>query len=502
MNEAILFRNVLLIEDDPSHAMLIKRALRSTAADISHVASLEEAYTQIRQGAFDLIITDLNLPDSSGIDHIQTLKEKTQGLPLIVLTSSSDLHIAIEAMKKGAEEFIVKNFDRNFEEVLFLSISRLYAGRLLVTEKLRIQSETQILRVAIENSADAMAIAANDGKILYANRAFLSFVSKYGGNSKNLLTILSPRVNDSESLSAGFKKNLTDLNFGGVWHSELTLVDDKDSAFDISLSLVAADQTVKDSKKFVIWIKDISEQKRREKFQREILSTTTHDLKGPLGAILLSCELLLNMLDNSEKLGQLVLRIDSSARNAINLIDEFLSARRIQEGTFVLKPAEYDILSLSKDIVAEYSNMALARGIELLFLPESDVLRASVDKLAYARIIGNLLSNALKFTAKGGRVEVSCSDGVKVFRVSIKDNGSGMEPSEVKSIFERFTRLEKHNDVVGSGIGLFIVKSLVAAHGGKIEVTSAPSIGTSFDIFLPKSPPINERGELIALDFK
>jgi signal transduction histidine kinase/FixJ family two-component response regulator len=501
MDEQGLFQNVLLVEDDASHAVLIKRALRNAVGSVQHYSRLEEAYANMTSAPYDLIITDLNLPDSLGVKHVAELKTRSGGLPLLVLTSSNDLQVAIEAMKRGADEFIVKNFDNNFPEVMYLSLSRLFTSRTLEAEKIRIQKEIEVLRLAIENSSDAMAVGDFDGKVIYSNRAFLSFVNTCGGKSSDLKEIFSSKVNKCEGVSSSMLKNLGELSPGGVWQSEVTLADNKELSFEINLSVIGDEKAKRESWKNVFWVKDISEEKRREKFQREILSTTTHDLKGPLGAILLSCELLENMLPKEEKPAQLVLRIDSSARGAVNLIDEFLSARRIQEGTFILKPVSHDIVSLIQDVLGENKNIALARGLNLQFNPPAGGVEAKVDKLALTRVLGNLLSNAFKFTPKGGDVIVGCQNAGDYYHVSVSDTGSGMEPSEVKKIFERFSRLDKHREISGTGIGLFIVKSLVAAHGGEIQVTSNIGKGSNFDISLPKNPPVNERGELISLDF-
>jgi signal transduction histidine kinase len=76
-----------------------------------------------------------------------------------------------------------------------------------------------------------------------------------------------------------------------------------------------------------------------------------------------------------------------------------------------------------------------------------------------------------------------------------------MEPAEVQRVFERFSRLDRHRDVAGSGLGLFVVKSVVSAHGGDIEVTSKVGEGTTIGVTFPANPPVNDRGEIISLDF-
>lgn len=504
MATTTLFDKVLLLEDDESHAFLIRRALKDLVNDVQHCFSFQDAIEQVRIAKYDLIVTDLQIPDVTGLQHVASLHQAGRGTPILVLTSSTNLRDAVEAMQKGAKDFIVKNFDQHFSEVLHLSLSRVFAQIQLEAEKKRYQRETELLKVSIENSNDVMAVIDHEASIIYHNKAFKTFASNtLRSNSHELPGIITSIL--SEEVALALKKTMETLLVGGAWHREFTLDGNSQSAFEMSLSRLDAgsdgDHTANNESFFVIWIRDISEQKRREKFQREILSTTTHDLKGPLGAILISCDLLSSLIKDNQRASEIVLRMDSSARGAVNLIDEFLSARRLQEGTFILKPNQYDIDQLCQEVLEDYRTIAASRKIELSFEPSSSEASAKVDRLALTRILGNLLSNALKFTPKGGQVWLRCQKAGAEIRLIVEDTGSGLEASEINRIFERFSRLDKHREISGSGIGLFVVKCLVAAHGGKIEVTSTAGKGTSFVITLPIEPPVNERGDLIALDF-
>ncbi|MCB0317677.1 MAG: HAMP domain-containing histidine kinase, partial [Bdellovibrionales bacterium] len=182
-------------------------------------------------------------------------------------------------------------------------------------------------------------------------------------------------------------------------------------------------------------------------------------------------------------------------------IDEFLSARSIQEGTFILKPTEIEIMPIVEETVKEFEAMASTRKINLQLGEIDKQVKGKVDELGLKRVLTNLISNALKFTPKGGGVFVSAKSKAGNLHIEVRDTGEGMEPSEVNKIFERFSRLEKHGAIAGSGIGLFVVKNIVNAHGGSIQVTSKVGEGTTFGISFPSDPPINERGELISLDF-
>ena len=404
-------------------------------------------------------------------------------------------------MKLGARDYIVKDFDANFREVIGLSLTRVHAALLLESERRKLLHDMQILRVAIESSNDGLAAVSSRYGVLYQNRSFASFVRLCGGSPDSIQTLFSAKVNRWESLRDSLLLNMRSLAPGAFWHTEVTLVENKDVAFDLSLSAAGAGNGNDAEGEYVLWVRDISEQKRREKFQREILSTTTHDLKGPLGAIIISSELLIDMLKGQDRSAELALRVGSSARSAVNLIDEFLSARRIQEGTFVLKPQLVDLGLTVTEVIGDYETIAVSRGISLEYQAPLGVLEWRVDRLGFSRVLGNLLGNALKFTPRGGTVRVELGCVADELHLRVKDSGCGMEPSEVQKIFERFSRLEKHSGTAGTGLGLFVVKSIINAHGGKIEVTSQLDAGTTFDVVLPQKPPVNERGELISLDF-
>ncbi|MEZ4754502.1 MAG: ATP-binding protein [Bdellovibrionota bacterium] len=506
MNESAnnkLFERILLVEDDPSHALIIKRALEDHTKEILHTETVAEGVSKLADFSPDLIITDLRLPDTTELKHVEKFVNLAGLTPVIVLTSSTLLHEAVEAMRVGAKDFIVKEFGSEFKETLNLSLLRVFSATRLEADKARLEKDMHVLRVAIENSNDGLAVVDCSGIISYYNSAFASFVSKSGGQVSALKSILGAIVKDHEELSLNLGDRFENLPINSVWHTEVTFSGDKDSAYDLSLSIFEPDSiTGLDPERYaVVWVRDVSENKRREKFQREILSTTSHDLKGPLGAISLSAELVSEMTEPGSKANELVKRIISSAQGAINLIDEFLSARRIQEGTFILHPKKIDLVPMIEETIGEFEAISSTREIGLRMQTENSSVSAVVDELGLKRVLTNLISNAIKFTPKGGKIIVSARPEKEGTYLEVRDTGEGMEPSEVNKIFERFSRLEKHGAIAGSGIGLFVVKSIVNAHGGNIQVTSKVGEGTAFGIRFPSSPPVNDRGELISLDF-
>lgn len=501
MSDAALFGSVVLLEDDEGHAHLIQRALRGLVGEVRHASSLSKALELIAVSPAEVIITDLHVPDHSGPTIVRELRAKSDA-PIIVLTSSSSLNDAVAAMQAGARDYIVKDFEANFRDVVGLSLSRVFAALSLEAEKARLQREMQALMAAVEMSRDGLAVVDTHGHVTYANAAFCAFAERCGGKPTELLQAITPKIVKHENLLQDVRSFLSQVESGSTWSTELGFVDDKQQAFDLSLTVVREERNEAGAlvaRTCVAWIRDVSERKRREKFQREVLSTTTHDLKGPLGAICLCVEMLEEAVKGQDKASQLVLRIGSSARGALNLIDEFLSARRIQEGAMVLKPVELDVQELVEGVVADFHAMAASRQIELTFQNLGTQRLARVDKLGLGRVVGNLVSNAIKYTPKSGRATVRMEIGYGELRIWVEDSGSGMEPAQVQSLFERYTRLKQHQGIEGTGLGLFVVKSIVTACGGRIEVRSKVGEGSCFSVILPLEPPVNERGEIVSL---
>lgn len=528
-NSETYFDNVLLIEDDASHAHLAVRALLKFCSAVDTVGTFAQAKIKLEAKRYSLIVTDLNLPDCSGTALVEYVRANTE-LPVIVLTASTALSDAVAAMKLGAQDFLVKDFHPDFTNVLGLALKRLRSQIDSESERARLNREMGLLRSAIESSNDGLAVVSRSGEIQYANQSFLTFKEGCGITGANILSSepgVSPLLQQSSVQQNGIQQTsvqqtmqavaskLTSLALGASWQTEMVVHTDRDHAYTISVVGVGGSQVplTEDTSfsadnvalgaqpKFVLWVRDVTDQRHREKFQKEILSTTTHDLKGPLGAIMISSEMLAEMLKGQGKPHELALRIGSSAHGAANLIDEFLSARRIQEGNFILRPSENDVAELIKEDLDGFATVASARGIKLATEVASDVGKIKIDRMGFLRVLSNLMSNALKFTPRGGAVNVGACRVDGNLRVDVRDSGSGMEPSELKRIFERFGRLDRHRELAGTGLGLFVVKCIVSAHGGKIEVTSKVGEGTTFSVIFPADPPVNERGELISLDF-
>lgn len=217
--------------------------------------------------------------------------------------------------------------------------------------------------------------------------------------------------------------------------------------------------------------------------RRGLLADVTHELRTPLTVIQGNLEAMLDGVYPADE-AQLKLLMDET--NILSrLVEDLRTLALAESGALLLKKEATDLAMLIRETISAFQAQALALGVSLDFQgPES--LTLSIDSERIRQVLSNLLANALRYTPRGGwvsvRSEIARADGENVCIVTVSDSGAGVAPDDLPHIFERF---HKSSDSGGMGLGLSIAKSLVEAHGGKIEAHSQPSQGTTIRFFLP-----------------
>jgi chemotaxis family two-component system sensor kinase Cph1 len=230
-------------------------------------------------------------------------------------------------------------------------------------------------------------------------------------------------------------------------------------------------------------------EQRAVRVRDDILAVVSHDLRNPLGVIGLQTEMLSTLLesDGNEPARLAVERIARSTARITSLVDGLLDLGRIEAGTFSISRRHVASRDIVSEAVEHASPLAEAKHITLVTEMES-APTLEVDPARVSQVLANLLGNAIKFTPEGGKVEIHAERRDGELSVAVVDSGPGIAPEHVSHLFDRYWKADK----AGTGLGLYIARGIVEAHGGRISVDST-SHGAAFTFTLPLEPKRNDK---------
>jgi len=220
----------------------------------------------------------------------------------------------------------------------------------------------------------------------------------------------------------------------------------------------------------------------------DFLAILGHELRNPLAPISNAIEILQRIGPQEPKLTQMRELIDRQVRHMARLVDDLLDVSRITQDKINLKSERLDLCTLVKRAVETQMPAIRARGHEVVVNVPDEPLNASGDAVRLAQVLGNLVNNAAKYTPDGGRIEVSLAGEDGRAKISVRDNGIGIEAGYLAHVFELFgqVRNPRPHSHDGLGIGLALVQRLVEMHEGRVEAQSGgPGKGSEFVIHLP-----------------
>ena len=225
-----------------------------------------------------------------------------------------------------------------------------------------------------------------------------------------------------------------------------------------------------------------------DRLKDEFVALISHDLRTPLTSIIGYVELSLEDVDpplDEERRGYLKI-VSRSSERLLRLVDDLLFVARLQAGRLVLERSQLDLCTLASQAVEEARPRAEGKRLTLEFVGDAPV-EIDADKGRLFQLLDNLISNAIKFTPDGGRVEVHASSSGHGAVLEVVDTGIGLGPEESELVFDRFFRSARvvAQQVPGTGLGLFIARAIVEAHDGTIVASDREGGGASFRIELP-----------------
>jgi two-component system cell cycle sensor histidine kinase/response regulator CckA len=494
---------VLLVEDDDAYAGLIAHELSSSPVCLDRVRSLSDAQHQLRGTAYNAILLDLDLPDSKGIDTVESLYASEPDVPIVVLTSHADATLPAAAMQHGAQDYLLKDTS----DAATITRALRYA-RERADFRRSLRERDSKLRALIENSYDAVTLVSADYNILYDSAAIerITGFTPEERLGRNVGEFLHP--DDAPALAERFAYSLQHpdellrLDFrylhkdGGYrWGQAVGVNRLGDPAV---AAIVVNHRDVTEHRSMETALRASEEELRHAQklgAVGRLAGGVAHDFNNVLTAIFGYTDLLLEQFAPSDVRRADVQEIRRSAERAASLTRQLLVFSRKQ----VLQPRDLDLNGVISSLEKLLGRL-VGDDIQLSVTLQPGLHKVHADAGQIEQVLMNLVANARDSMLEGGTVRISTTNVTvddhsplhpalprgDYARLAVEDEGTGMSASVREHVFEPFftTKAEEK----GTGLGLATVESIVKGSGGGIYVEdSVTGQGTTFAVYLPRA---------------
>ena len=536
---------ILLVEDDMVDRMACRRAL-AQVPDYEFVLSEAETGMEGLQLAHtqkpDCVLLDYHLPDLNGLEFLARLADDAGNIstPVMMLTGADNATIAVAAMKRGARDYLLKDVDRQYLELLPAIIQRILTERRMLMEKKLtedklFQAEAKY-RSLVEKIPAIVYIVALDGtnQFLYVS----SQIKTLGFSPEQWLA--DPEIHLAQihpedrvyALEERAKSRTTGTSLrceyrllcrdGTVlWHRDEASVVQDESGRSLFLQGILVD--INESKRVEEELRQhryrleelvakrtdelakVNESLRRDIVERKLieveltkaktdaekanlaksdfLSSMTHELRSPLNVMLGFTQLMESASPPPAPAQMTMIKeVAGAGWYLLELINKILDLAAIESGRLIVLEEPICVADILCECRTMSEPQAQERGIHLIFPSPDTNFFVKADRTRVKQVLINLLSNAIKYNRDEGTVEVSCNRvAPERIRISIKDTGPGLPPEKLAQLFQQFNRLgQETGSVEGTGIGLVVSKQLVELMGGSIGVESTVGTGSIF----------------------
>jgi two-component system, OmpR family, phosphate regulon sensor histidine kinase PhoR len=341
------------------------------------------------------------------------------------------------------------------------------------------KSEDLVVRALLETLNEGVAMFDKEKQVVFVNSAFIQMA----GLSKEGLY-----VSDLSRLFQGQKVNLEEKLEEALTTGRATYVAEVSLAsFFYEMFITAVKGPKGRIEGGAITLHDITQRKKVSRMESEFISIASHQLRTPMTGIQWVVERFMRKEKVSERGRGYLKDIHMSVRRLTALVDLLLNVSRIEGGRVGISPEPLELIGFLRGYMDECDPMLAKKNLTLVFEKHPEALKVITDGSALRNIVQSLVSNAIEYTPKDGRIEVAVEKLKDAFRIVVADTGIGIPKQAQATIFKKFTRAKNAQLVKtdGTGLGLYIAKQAVDLLGGNIWLESEVNKGTTFFVELP-----------------
>ena len=506
--------NILLIEDNPGDANLVTRFLKDSSVkhELIHVTNFFEGTEEIKNKQIDLVLLDLTLPDSSGFKTLSTFLEKFPRIPVVVLTGINNEIVGNQAIKAGAQDFLVKG---QFDGKL-LGRSIRYSIQRFKTQ-LRLEEAARNLEISEKRNVEAQEMAhfgnwevdIVSNEMQWTDEIFRIFGFQPGSINPTLSDYINyVHIEDRPMVEEFFQNAAKD---GKLHKIEHRIIVEGRTIKHIALQAKVYHEEINNKILLVGSVQDITERKLSEqliieknisnkasKIKEEALADMSFHIRTPLSSIVNLLYLLENNNENKQQT-EYIDGLKTSVDDLSIMINNLLNFSVLMSEKIKVEEEEVQIKEFLQSIHKVMKIKADNVNVELDFeIADSFPNKLIIDPNKVTQVLYNLIDNAIKHSSEQGKITVECTckeliNNKATLQFSVKDNGIGMPQSKVDELLEADKLLEIYSesktDEKKRQLGMAIVAMLVKTMTGKMNIESREGEGSSFEIILPVKVP-------------
>ncbi len=443
------------------------KAFADGSAMLEHLAS---------HPAPDVLVLDWVMPGVSGIEVCRFLRSGSSARPqlaILLLTTQTRTDDIVEGLAAGANDYLVKPYADPELRARVDALVR-WNGLLERAQK----AEASVLQL-LEHAPDPLiSVVDRDHGISYVNAEAQRVLGQRaaalaGRPLRDVLPGLSVHLLGD---AARTSLPLADIEIG-------------DQIFSPTVRLLPSSNDAS----LTIALRDVTSRRKKEARRLDFYSIIAHDLRSPLGAMLMRTDLILRGhrgVLSAELIGDLR-KMDGNMRRLVALINDFLDFARMEDAAHKMARARVDLAELMVEVVDEFKPVIESTRQTMQIDAKAGATVALGDKGRLRQVLTNLLTNAIKFAPQGGVIALRARTVGRWCELSVEDDGPGIPPETLPTLFKRYSRGPTgQGQAAGTGLGLLIVREIVEAHGGTVGVESTPGRGSRFWFRVPEADPV------------
>jgi two-component system phosphate regulon sensor histidine kinase PhoR len=471
---------ILVIDDEKRIRDACRDLLTQQGYRVACAENGMQGLEMIQAAHFDIILLDLMMPNMSGFEVLEQVKIRHPDTVVIVITGYATLEHSIETMKKGAFDFIPKPFfPDQLRVIVAKAINHTRALRDIATEKSRI-------RVLIDRLSDGVMAADHQKIVVLSNPVFKKLVSYTGGQARGkrvdeVIGNVAIEAMIDEALAMG-PEQFVELT------QEIVMGQGPDAPVLAACCFPFRDRVGVNLGAITV-LHDITALKRAEQMKAEFVSMVVHEIRSPMSSVKMLLNVILDGLagEVTEKQRDILSRASEKIESLGHLASELLDLSKIESGLVAQERERLDLCEIIEAQVEFHRAKAAAKSMPIFWNPPVGLPSVVANRQNMEEVFSNLIVNAIKYTPDGGSVTLSAEKLQGEICVRVSDTGLGIGEADQENIFNRFYRVKdpRTRFITGTGLGLPIVKRIVEAHHGRIEVKSTIDTGSTFSVYLP-----------------